>query len=338
MERILKRCDGVPFVHRGVDEGVALDQRGLDLPVRRCPCAAQHDVPATLHARSMDRLDRLSDAELVADRRRNRPRVRPRGARDGDGLDELVLIGRCVGWSTRRSDESRLRRRRTLDAFKTRCFAMPPMRACCASGARNCTPDRRHAQPSRRKPAKSVPELLAYHFTEAALTDKAIRSWREAGKQARWRFRSIEAIEPSENARSCWPQHPPVRRVTARSRAAARPVPPGVHRRRLHRRRGQGEHRSGARRCPSGSRSAPVLLVLWSKARVDRRAERWPRRGRKARRLVELAQATGQLGLVRLGRAQPRHLQRDVGRAGGGPHRAFEGAVRALAIRGAPRP
>jgi predicted ATPase len=66
------------------------------------------------------------------------------------------------------------------------------MAHCCASGDARCTPE----SPKRSKGiAESQPELLARHYTEAGVIEKAAGLWGKAGQRSVARSASVEAIE-----------------------------------------------------------------------------------------------------------------------------------------------
>ncbi len=67
MDRILKKCDGVPLFIEEFTKATLETGAGLDLPAAPASGRPRNiDVPATLHDSLMARLDRLSDAKSVA--------------------------------------------------------------------------------------------------------------------------------------------------------------------------------------------------------------------------------------------------------------------------------
>ena len=301
MERILKRCDGVPLFIEELTKASLETSAGLDLPVAPVSGAPRNiDVPATLHDSLMARLDRLSDAKLVAQIGAVIGREFDHGVLETvTGLDELVLdrtLRRLVDAEILMQSGSPPQ---TLYAFKHALLRDAAYASLLRERRQELHGRIAGVLSHRAETGEIVPELLAYHFTEAALTDEAIRWWREAGKQARWRSANIEAISHLQNALDL---------------LAAAPADPARDRR-------EAELRldlSGPAFTVGGFTDAEAeanidqaltlcerigdphlsFLVLWSKAQSTASRGAMGRAVGEARRLVELAQATGQLSLV----------------------------------------
>lgn len=301
MDRILRKCDGVPLFIEELTKASLETSAGLDLPAE--PASSQPrniDVPATLHDSLMARLDRLSDAKLVAQIGAVIGREFEHGMLETvTGFDPPVLDR-----SLRLLVEAEIllqsgSAQHALYAFK-HALLRDAAYASLLRERRQELHGRIAGELSKRAEAgESVPELLAYHFTEAVLPDEAIGWWREAGRRATRRSANIEAISHLENA---------LRLLAG--------LPPSQGRDRL-----EAELRldlSGPAFTVGGfTDSAAVsnidqalalcdqigdphlsFLVLWGKAQSTASRGAMGRAVGEARRLVELARATGQPGLV----------------------------------------
>ncbi len=152
---------------------------------------------------------------------------------------------------------------------------------------------------ARAETGEIVPELLAYHFTEAALTDEAIRWWREAGKQATWRSANIEAISHLQNALDLLAVLPP---GPARDRLEAELrldlSGPAFTVGGFTAVEAEANINQALTLCERIGDPHLSFLVLWGKAQSTASRGAMGRAVGEARRLVELAQATGQPSLV----------------------------------------
>jgi len=301
MDRILKKCDGVPLFIEEFTKATLETAAELDLPAAPASGRPRNiDVPATLHDSLMARLDRLSDAKSVA--------------------QIGAVIGREFEYDVLRAvtglDAPLLHRGLHLlvEAEILTQSGTPPqalyafkhalLRDAAYASLLRARRQELHGRiagvlGARAETGEIVPELLAYHFTEAALTDEAIRWWREAGKQATWRSANIEAISHLQNALDLLAV-----------------LPPGPARDRL-----EAELRldlSGPSFTVGGFTAVEAeaninhaltlcerigdphlsFLVLWGKAQSTASRGAMGRAVGEARRLVELAQATGQPSLV----------------------------------------
>ena len=87
-------------------------------------------------------------------------------------------------------------RPRRPTASSTRWCGTPPTRACSRAGGRSCTPGSRAALEERfPETAEAEPELLAHHFTEAGLAERAIVYLQRAARRALARSADLEAVE-----------------------------------------------------------------------------------------------------------------------------------------------
>ena len=173
------------------------------------------------------------------------------------------------------------------------------MRACCASGARNCTAGSPACSAIARKPARSCRSCSPTTSRKRRLPTRRSAGGSEAGKQATWRSANIEAISHLQNALGL---------------LAALPADPARDRREAELRLDLsgpaftvgGFTDAGAEAnidqalalCERIGDPHLSFLVLWSKAQSTASRGAMGRAVGEARRLVELAQATGQLSLV----------------------------------------
>lgn len=301
MERILKKCDGVPLFIEELTKASLETSTGLDvLAASRSGQPRNIDVPATLHDSLMARLDRLSDAKLVAQI----------GAVIGREFDHDVLetvtglSASVLSRSLRLLVEAEIllpsgNAPQSLYAFKHALLRDAAYASLLRERRQELHGRIAHVLSRRAETGEILPELLAYHFTEAALIDEAIGWWREAGTRATWRSANIEAISHLKNALQLL--------------AAVAPAP--------ERDRLEAELRldlSGPAFTVGGFtdvdaeaniEQALVLcerigdphlsfLVLWGKAQSTASRGAMGRAVGEARRLVELAEATGQPSLV----------------------------------------
>ena len=159
--------------------------------------ASAHAVPASLHASLMARLDRLGPAKEVAQIGAAIGRefshallaavVAKPEAELRSALDRLVTAGLLF----RQGVSHRMR----AICSSTHWCRTPPMAPCCANRDARFTP----ASPIRWKShfadiAENQPELLARHYTEAGLIEKAADLWGKAGQRSLARSALVEAI------------------------------------------------------------------------------------------------------------------------------------------------
>ncbi len=198
MDEILSRTDGVPLfieeLTKTVLESALLQDRDghyvLEGPLP--PLA----IPTTLHASLMARLDRLAPVRdvaqigAVAGREFHYELLRAVAGLSRDTLDEA--LGQLV------RSELIFRRGEIPDAVYTFKHALvrdavyasllkarrTQLHAAIATALEQQFPDIVQTQP----------EILAHHFTEAELIEKAIGHWLQAGKSAALRSANLEAI------------------------------------------------------------------------------------------------------------------------------------------------
>ena len=193
---IVERTDGIPLFVEEMTKAVL--EAGSQGEARQTAAAMPSSalaVPASLHASLMARLDRLGTAKEVA-------RI---GAAVGREFSH-ALLGAVIP-----KPEADLRSAldRLIDAVcyfgracrRTRpiCLSMlscrtPLTARCCASRVVPCTPT--SLKPSRASSPillRIQPELLARHYTEAGLIEKAVSFWRTAGQRSLERSALAEA-------------------------------------------------------------------------------------------------------------------------------------------------
>jgi class 3 adenylate cyclase/predicted ATPase len=196
-EQIVARTDGVPlFVEEltkaVVESGIVTDAGDHYAAVGPAPALA---IPATLHASLLARLDRLSPVREVAQI----------GAALGRQFSH-ELIGAVAGIPPRQLDEAMAqlvgaeliyRRGTPPDAEYT--FKHALVQDAAYSTLLRSRRQQIHARIATTLEQQfpdilaAQPELLAHHFTEAALAERAIEYWTKAGQQALTRSAMKEA-------------------------------------------------------------------------------------------------------------------------------------------------
>lgn len=190
IERIAERTDGVPLFVEELTKAV-VDASADD------PTAMTDNVPATLQDALEARLDALGPAREIAQISavigRSFPHdllVRVASTDDGDlknNLDHLETAGLIF------------RRGEAPDAIYTFKHALIQDTAygSLLRGRRSELHElvARTLEHDFLETSQSAPEILAHHFTEAGLADRAVDYWKRAGELAARRFANAEAIE-----------------------------------------------------------------------------------------------------------------------------------------------
>jgi class 3 adenylate cyclase len=198
VDQILARTDGVPlFVEEltktVLESGVLQERDGHYVLEHRLPSLA---IPTTLHDSLLARLDRLAPVREVAQigavvgrqfsyELLNAVTRLPR-EKLGEALDQLVR------------SELVFRRGEIPQAIYT--FKHVLVRDAAYSSLLRTQRAQLHAAIAsafeQRFPeiVEAQPETLAHHLTEAGLSEKAVRYWLKAGKNAAQRFANLEAV------------------------------------------------------------------------------------------------------------------------------------------------
>jgi predicted ATPase len=195
---IVERTDGIPLFIEEMTKAVleADSQRAAESTVAAAPSPALA-VPASLHASLMARLDRLGPAKEVAQIGAAIGRefshallavvVRKPEAELASALDRLIAAGLLF--------------RQGVPPYATYLFKHALVQDAAYD---TLLRERRRALHARiaetlegqfAEIAESQPELLARHFTEAGLIDKAARLWGKAGQRSLERSALVEAVE-----------------------------------------------------------------------------------------------------------------------------------------------
>jgi predicted ATPase/class 3 adenylate cyclase len=199
MAEIVERTDGVPLFVEELTKAV-MEARARSEDAGATASRAPHpvlDVPATLHASLMARLDRL-----------------------GPGAKEVSQIGAVIGREfayevlvsvAQKSDEQlQAALTRLAEAGLVYCRGTPPqatflfkhmlVRDAAYDSLLRKTRQELHSRIAHALEATSLdtgetrPELIAHHYTEAGRAEEAVRWWRAAGERASRRSANAEAV------------------------------------------------------------------------------------------------------------------------------------------------
>jgi class 3 adenylate cyclase/tetratricopeptide (TPR) repeat protein len=301
MDRILKKCDGVPLFIEELTKATLETNAGLDLPA--APASGQPrniDVPATLHDSLMARLDRLADGKSVAQIGAVIGREFEYGVlEEVTGLD-APLLHRGLGLLV----EAEILVQSGTPPQALYAFKHALLRDAAYASLLRARRQELHGQiagalSARAETGEIVPELLAYHFTEAALTDEAIRWWREAGRRATRRSANIEAISHLQKALdllATLPPGPASDRLEAELRLDL--SGPAFAVGGFTAVEAEANINQALTLCERIGDPHLSFLVLWGRAQSTASRGAMGRAVGEARRLAELAQATGQPSLV----------------------------------------
>jgi predicted ATPase len=197
---IVERTDGIPlFVEEMTKAVLEAESEGEAQRTAAAVPSPALAVPASLHASLMARLDRLGPAKEVAQIGAAIGRefshallasvVRETGAELGSALDRLIAAGLLFRQGVP-PHASYLFKHALVQDVAYGTLLREPRRALHA----------RIAEALERQFAEIVesrPELLAHHYTEAGLNEKAVGYWLKAGQQAAARSANLEAIAHS---------------------------------------------------------------------------------------------------------------------------------------------
>jgi class 3 adenylate cyclase/tetratricopeptide (TPR) repeat protein len=196
VEEIVERTDGVPLfleeLTKAILESAVTESKLLAIP------ATSATVPATLHASLLARLDRLGPAAKE---------VAQIGAAIGREFSYELLAAAAQRTDTELHDalgrllDAGLVFRRGIPPHATFLFKHTLVRDTAYSTLLRDHRRRLHTQAgtalekSFPEIVEAQPEVLAHHFSEGGLADKAARYWLRAGKNATARSANLEAIE-----------------------------------------------------------------------------------------------------------------------------------------------
>ena len=186
---IVKRTDGIPLFVEEMTKAVL--EAGAEVAGERS--SPSHAVPASLHASLMARLDRLGPAKEVAQV----------GAAVGREFS-YDLLAAVAG-------ENKTKLQLSLERLVSAGLLLPQgqfqqgsylfkhalVRDIAYGSLLRADRQRLHAligQALEEQSEQATPEILAHHFHEAGLPDKAISYWAEAGHIANLRQAYVEAI------------------------------------------------------------------------------------------------------------------------------------------------
>ena len=191
---IVERTDGIPLFVEEMTKAVleAEDEGSLERTVPAIPSPSAN-IPATLHASLMARLDRLGTAKAVAQI----------GAVIGREFSQALLAEvsdepeERLASALERLVAAGLLLRRGMQPHTTYLFNHALVQDTAYQSLLKSRRQLLHARIADRLEAKfsaaTEPELLAYHFTEAGRIEQAIDYWLKAGQRAMQQSAHIEA-------------------------------------------------------------------------------------------------------------------------------------------------
>ena len=203
MADIVERTDGIPlFVEEMTKAVLEAESEGKALGTAAAVPSPGLAVPASLHASLMARLDRLGPAKEVAQigaaigREFSHPLVaavtRKPEAELGSALDRLIDAGLLFRQGMPPHASYLFKHALVQDAaYGT--LLREPRRALHARIAETL-------EGQFADIAESQPELLARHYTEAGLIEKAVSFWRTAGQRSLARSALLEGAEQLKRA------------------------------------------------------------------------------------------------------------------------------------------
>jgi tetratricopeptide (TPR) repeat protein len=197
-QNIVERSDGIPLFVEEMTKAV-LEAGNQDVAERTAAAilSAAVAVPATLHASLMARLDRLAPTSKE---------IAQVGAAIGRDFSHELLAAVAqrteaeLHEALRRLVEAGLLFQRGLPPQATFQFKHTLVQDAAYGTLLRHQRQRLHARVGTAleedfpETIKIEPEILAHHFTQAGLTDKAVGFWLRAGKNASARSANIEAI------------------------------------------------------------------------------------------------------------------------------------------------
>ena len=197
LEDILERADGIPLFVEEITKAVleAGDQTA-EQAISAIP-SSSIPVPATLHASLMARLDRLGSAKAIAQI----------GAVAGREFSHALLAAVArrpeaeLQSALDRLTEAGLLFRQGIPPDATYLFKHALVQDAAYGTLLREAKRALHARIAETlesqfaEIAESQPELLAKHFTEAGLTNKAVNYWSRAGQRSLGRSALAEAVE-----------------------------------------------------------------------------------------------------------------------------------------------
>ncbi|HXG20801.1 MAG TPA: adenylate/guanylate cyclase domain-containing protein, partial [Methylomirabilota bacterium] len=190
MRQIIAKTDGVPLFVEELTKSVMESLRAMQAP------PLQLTIPATLHDSLMARLDRLDTAKEVAQL----------GAVMGREFSyELLhalspLPAEALQQALHRLLEAELIYQHGLTPQARYIFKHALIQDAAYQSLLKSTRQQYHRQIAQvledrfAEINENQPELLAHHYTEAGLVERALPYWRQAGEQASQRSAHVEAV------------------------------------------------------------------------------------------------------------------------------------------------
>ncbi|MBC7817113.1 MAG: AAA family ATPase [Planctomycetaceae bacterium] len=196
VNQIVERTDGVPlfieeFTSLIVESGI------LDRPLEDSGSALQHVIPATLHDLLLARLDRMAS---------NREVIQLAATIGREFSFELLLTAGTLPEAELRQELDKLVHAEILfqkgqgDSasyiFKHALLQDAAYRSMLSKKRQQCHQRIAETLETRFSDVvASQPDLLAQHFTEAAVADQAIPYWLKAGQRSQEQSANLEAIQ-----------------------------------------------------------------------------------------------------------------------------------------------
>jgi len=198
LQQIIAKADGVPlFVEEMTKALLESGQlRAVDGHYELLGSLATFAIPATLQDSLMARLDRLVTAKGVAQYAAVIGRQFPYELLQAVSQLDASTLQRELG----RLVEAEIIYQRGLPPQATYVFKHALIQDAAAQSLLKSTRQQYHQRIAQvlevqfPETVEAAPELLAHHYTEAGLTEKAVAYWQRAGQQASERSAHLEAI------------------------------------------------------------------------------------------------------------------------------------------------
>ena len=198
VEQIVARTDGVPlFVEELVkmilESGLVREEGDHYVLTGPLPLLA---IPSTLHDSLMARLDRLATVKEVAQLGATLGRTFAYALLQAVSLLDETVLQRGL----RQLVEAELVYQRGTPPQATYVFKHALIQEAAYQSLLRSTRQQFHQRIAQVLEARfptiveAQPELVAQHYTEAGLTEQAVRYWQQAGQQASDRSANVEAI------------------------------------------------------------------------------------------------------------------------------------------------
>jgi class 3 adenylate cyclase/predicted ATPase len=198
LQQIIAKADGVPLFAEEMTKALleSGQLRAVDGHYELMGSLATLAIPATLQDSLMSRLDRLVTAKGVAQYAAVIGRQFPYELLQAVSQLDASTLQRELG----RLVEAEIIYQRGLPPQATYVFKHALIQDAAAQSLLKSTRQQYHQRIAQvlgaqfPAMAEAAPELLAHHYTEAGLTEKAVAYWQRAGQQAIDRSANLEAI------------------------------------------------------------------------------------------------------------------------------------------------